>query len=282
VIVCLVWGTTYLAIRIALETLPPFIMSGYRWLAAGTLLVAILKLRGALLPPPAAWPSLAILGVLLIGVGNGAVVWAEQSIPSGLAAVLVAASPFWIVAVERLRPDGEVLTVRGIAGLAVGFVGIVVLVWPDLDVSSGTGFMMGVVSTQIACVGWAIGTSYSRRRRRDENVLAAAAVEMVFAGAALTALGLCLGEPAAPSFTARTAGALVYLLLAGSIGAFTAYNYALKYLPVSTVSLYSYVNPIIAVVLGTIVLDEPFSWRIVMAAGFVLAGMAMVRGGPKG
>jgi drug/metabolite transporter (DMT)-like permease len=277
-IVCLVWGTTYLAIRIGLETLPPFIMSGYRWLAAGALLVGLLKAGGAVLPPRTSWPSLAVVGFLLIGVGNGAVVWAEQIIPSGLAAVLVAASPFWIVAVEQLRKDGETLTLRRTIGLVVGFFGIVVLVWPDLSLSSGRGFVFGVIATQIACFGWAVGTSYSRRRRRDENVLAAAAVEMVFAGAALIGAGLLLGEPAAPSFNPRTATAFVYLLLAGSIGAFTAYNYALKHLPVSTVSLYSYVNPIIAVVLGTIVLDEPFSSRIVVAAAFVLAGMGMVRG----
>jgi drug/metabolite transporter (DMT)-like permease len=276
-VVCIVWGTTYLAIRIGLETLPPFLMTGYRWLAAGVLLIAILKIRGAELPPLRAWGQLALLGILLIGFGNGAVVWAEQIIPSGLAAVLVAASPFWIVGVEQLRADGEPLGRRRAAGLVLGFAGIVILVWPELSFSSNGAFLSGVFATQVACLGWAVGTSYSRRRGREENVFAAAALEMVLAGATLVVAGFALGEPLAVSVNGRTGSAFVYLVVAGSIGAFSAYHYALKHLPVSTVSLYSYVNPIIAVVLGTLVLDEPFTPRVVVAAAFVLAGMALVR-----
>jgi drug/metabolite transporter (DMT)-like permease len=162
-------------------------------------------------------------------------------------------------------------------GLAVGFAGIVLLVWPELRVASGRAFLHGVVATQVACLGWAVGTSHSRRRRRDENVLAAVAIEMVLAGLVLVIVGLVLGEEPAVSFSLRTAGAFVYLIVAGSIGAFTAYTYALKHLPVTTVSLYSYINPIIAVALGTILLDEPFSPRIVLAAAAVLCGMALVR-----
>lgn len=276
-VVCIVWGTTYLAIRIGLETLPPFLMTGYRWLAAGVLLIAILKIRGAELPPLRAWGQLALLGILLIGFGNGAVVWAEQIIPSGLAAVLVAASPFWIVGVEQLRADGEPLGRRRAAGLVLGFAGIVILVWPELSFSSNGAFLTGIFATQVACLGWAVGTSYSRRRGREENVFAAAALEMVLAGATLVVAGFALGEPPAVSVNGRTGSAFVYLVVAGSIGAFSAYHYALKHLPVSTVSLYSYVNPIIAVVLGTLVLDEPFTPRVVVAAAFVLAGMALVR-----
>jgi len=276
-VVCIVWGTTYLAIRIGLETLPPFLMTGYRWLAAGVLLIAILKIRGAELPPLRAWGQLALLGILLIGFGNGAVVWAEQIIPSGLAAVLVAASPFWIVGVEQLRADGEPLGRRRAAGLVLGFAGIVILVWPELSFSSNGAFLSGVFATQVACLGWAVGTSYSRRRGREENVFAAAALEMVLAGATLVVAGFALGEPLAVSVNGRTGSAFVYLVVAGSIGAFSAYHYALKHLPVSTVSLYSYVNPIIAVALGTLVLDEPFTPRVVVAAAFVLAGMALVR-----
>jgi drug/metabolite transporter (DMT)-like permease len=275
--VCIVWGTTYLAIRVALETLPPFLMSGYRWLAAGALLTLGLWFRGAALPPRHAWRQLAMLGILLIGVGNGAVVWAEQVVPSGLAAVLVAAAPFWIVGVEQLRADADPLEPRHAIGLTVGFAGIVLLVWPELRVASGRAFLHGVVATQVACLGWAVGTSHSRRRRRDENVLAAVAIEMVLAGLVLVIVGLVLGEEPAVSFSLRTAGAFVYLIVAGSIGAFTAYTYALKHLPVTTVSLYSYINPIIAVALGTILLDEPFSPRIVLAAAAVLCGMALVR-----
>ena len=281
VVVCLVWGTTYLGIRIALESIPPFLMAAFRWLAAGTLLISVLKLRRERLPGPESWGPLAVLGLLLIGVGNGAVVWAEQTVPSGLTAVLVAAIPFWMVAIERFMPAAEPLTSGKLAGLVVGFGGIILLVWPELQVGGGGGrsFAAGAAATQLACLGWAIGSSYSRRRHPAENVLGAAAFQMLFAGAALLLLGLLLGELSVLAFTPRTSAALLYLVLAGSVAGFTAYAYALKHLPVSTVSLYAYVNPVIAVVLGTVVLSEPMSPRILVAGGVVLAGMAMVRRG---
>jgi drug/metabolite transporter (DMT)-like permease len=278
-VVCLVWGTTYLGIRIALESIPPFLMAAFRWIAAGALLVAALKLRREPLPRVETWGALAILGLLLIGVGNGAVVWAEQTVPSGLTAVLVAAIPFWMVAVERFMPGAERLTAGTLTGLVVGFGGIVLLVWPELQIGGSRSFLAGAVATQLACLAWAIGSSYARRRSPAENVLAAAALQMLFAGLALLALGLLLGEQAGLAFTRRTAGALAYLVLAGSIAGYSAYAYALKHLPVSTVSLYAYVNPVIAVVLGTLVLSEPMSPRIAIAGGIVLAGMAMVRRG---
>ena len=130
--ICVVWGTTYLAIRIALETLPPALMGAMRWIAAGTLLSTMLRARGERLPEWRAWPSLALLGVLMIGVGNGGVVWAEQTVPSGLTAVLVSSTPFWIVGIERVMPNGDALTLRRLAGLSLGFSGIVLLVWPFL------------------------------------------------------------------------------------------------------------------------------------------------------
>ena len=159
--VCLVWGTTYLGIRIALETIPPFLMAAFRWTIAGSLLLLGLVAAGKKIPGPRAWPSLLALGVLLMGFGNGAVVWAEQSVPSGLTSVLVAAAPFWMVGIERLMPDAEALTTGQLVGLAVGFGGIVLLVWPELRLEGSTGFVTGAADTQLACLGWAIGSSYS-------------------------------------------------------------------------------------------------------------------------
>jgi drug/metabolite transporter (DMT)-like permease len=280
-IVCVVWGTTYLAIRISLETLPPLLMAAIRSIVAGGLLVTVLAIRGVRLPRPPAWPTLAVLGILLLGVGNGAVVWAEQTVPSGLTAVLVATSPFWMVGIDSLMPHGEPLTPRRTAGLLVGFGGIVMLVWPDIQVGGGRAFLGGVIAAQIACIGWAIGSAYARHRGRghasDENVLATAAFEMLFGGVFLLAAGLAMHEAPRLVFTPRTGGALAYLIVFGSIGGFTAYAYALKYLPVATVSLYAYINPVIAVVLGTLILKEPFSWRMAVAAAVVLAGTALVR-----
>jgi len=280
--VCFVWGTTYLAIRIALETIPPLLMGGVRFLAAACLMMIWLKSRGELFPSLRALPALVVLGVLMLGFGNGGVVWAEQTVPSGLTAVLVAMSPFWMVGIDALTPHGERLTFRRVAGLVIGFTGIVMLVWPEIRIGEGgRGFLVGVVAAQIACLGWALGSIFGRRRghtnARDENVLVTATFEMLFGGLFLFTAGAARGELGWLSFNARTAGALVYLTLFGAIGGFTAYAYALKHLPVATASLYAYVNPVIAVVLGTLILKEPFSARMGVAAAVVLIGMALVR-----
>ena len=252
-------------------------MGTIRWLLAGGLIASILKFRGDALPPRRAWPALATLGILMIGFGNGAVVWAQQTVPSGLTAVLVSTTPFWMAGMERLMARGERLSARRVLGLVVGFCGIVLLVWPDLRLSGGGAFLAGVLATQVACCGWALGSSYSRRRASGENVMAAAAVEMLAAGFCLAIPATLRGEWADLHFNGRTLGAILYLTLAGSIVGFSAYGYALKNLPISTVSLYAYINPVIAVLLGAIVLREPFGARIAVACAVVLAGTALVR-----
>jgi drug/metabolite transporter (DMT)-like permease len=275
--VCVLWGTTYLAIAIALETLPPLFMAGFRYIVAGALLVAVLKVRGETMPPPGAWGRLAVLGILLLGFGNGGLVWAEQTIPSGFAALLVAMTPFWMVGIDSLMPGAERLTRSRIVGLFVGFAGVLMLVWPEIAAGGGRGFLQGVIAAEIACVGWALGSSYARRRKPDENVLVVAGYEMLFGGLFLVAGGAFRQEWRMVTFTTRTFAAWLYLVFFGGIAGFSAYAYALKHLPVSTVSLYAYVNPIIAVALGTLVLGEPFSPRVAVAAVVVMAGMWMVR-----
>jgi len=283
VAVSLIWGTTYLGIRIALESIPPFTMAAARWLVSGGLLALFLRLRGERLPPRRSWRALAVLGLLLLGFGNGGVVWAERTVPSGLTAVLVAASPFWMVGVEACMPSGETVKRRQLVGLLVGFAGIVLLVWPELHVPAqdASGFLNGVVGTQLACLGWAIGSAYSRRHAPEANVLAATSYEMLFGGLFLLAAAVVRREldPAA-AFTPRSVAAVGYLILIGGIAGFSSYAYALKHLPVATVSLYAYVNPIIAVVLGVIVLHEAFNVRMAVAAAVVLAGVVLVRQAP--
>src|SRR5262249_34173395 len=154
--------------------------------------------------------------VLLIGFGNGGVVWAERTVPSGLTAVLVAMSPFWMVGIDAFMPDGDKLTLRRGVGLVIGFIGIVVLVWPELHVSGAGGFLTGVIAAQIACLGWALGSTYSRRAGREENVLGTAAFEMLFGGLAMLAVALARDEQTALSFTPRTAAALAYLTFVGA------------------------------------------------------------------
>lgn len=277
--VCIVWGTTYLAIRISLETMPPMLMGGLRWLLAGTLLAAYVIATGERLPGPKRWGGIALLGFLMLGLGNGGVVVAEQWVTSGLAAVIVASNPFWMAAVEASLSDGERLRPNVVAGLVIGFTGIVVLVWPDLTLNAGgrQGFLAGVIALQIASIGWSLGSAYSRRHTRTENVLALTACQMLAGGFLMTAAGTVLGEWSHLSFTAGTTLALVYLSTIGAIGGLVAYNYALRHLPVSFVSLYAYINPVIAVALGVLLLHESFDSRMAVAAVLVFGGVAVVR-----
>ena len=278
--VCVIWGTTYLAIRIALETIPPALLGGIRYAAAGALLAGILLFRGEPMPRLSTWPGLALLGFLMIVLGNGGVIWAEQTVPSGVAAVIVASAPFWLNGIESLLPGGERLSPRTLVGLAVGFGGILLLVWPDLTAAGAAGrqFLLGVIAIQVAGIGWSLGSLYSRRHARHENALAASALQMIFGGLMMLVLATLHGEWPALAWSARSVGAEIYLILAGSLAGYSAYVFALKYLPISTVSLYAYVNPVIAVILGALVADEAFGWRVVTSAALVFAGIAIVRG----
>jgi drug/metabolite transporter (DMT)-like permease len=280
-VVCLVWGTTYLAIRVAIESLPPLLMSGIRWMIAGGCLVAFFRIRGERLPDYCAWPSLALRGALLVGLGNGAVVWAEQTVPSGLTSVLVAVAPFWMVGIDALVGDGRSLTARHWAGLLVGFTGILLLVSPELGTDlSGRAFARGFVSTQLACAGWALGSIYARRGASlasGGSSRTVPAYEMLFGGIALFSVALMLGERAQTGVTLRSAAAAAYLVVFGSIVAFSCYRYALQHLPVATVSLYVYVNTVIAMLLGTVVLGERFSWQMGIGAVVVLGGIALAK-----
>jgi drug/metabolite transporter (DMT)-like permease len=292
--VCLIWGTTYLGIRVSLESVPPALMGGLRWTVAGSLLALYLAARGKPLPPRSQWGGIARLGFLLLGLGNGGVVFAEQWVPSGLAAVMVATAPFWMAAVEACLPDGERLRLGGVAGLIIGFSGIVLLVWPDLTLENAgsRGFLAGIVALQVAAIGWSIGSSYSKRQGRKsadardgshadadtpDAVLGSTAYQMLAGGLIMVAAGTARGEWGDLFFTTRTSVAMIYMSTIGAIGGFVAYTYALRHLPVSFVSLYAYINPVIAVALGILVLHEPFTWRMASAAALVFAGVAVVR-----
>ena len=280
IVVCLVWGTTYLAIRVALETIPPASVGAIRFIIAGILLAVILAARGVPLPARAHWRGLAIVGILLIGVGNGMVVVAEQWVPSGIAAVVIATTPFWMAGLEALIPGGERFSRRTLIGMTIGFAGILLLLWPDLMAGGSVGrqFLYGLVALQLAEIGWSGGTAYSRRHAREENALAAAALQMIFGGSAMLVVAVAGREWGNLHFTARTAAAELYLIVVGSLVAFPAYIYALKHLPVATVSLYAYINPVIAVLLGALLLGEPFGMRIIIASALVLLGVGVVRG----
>jgi drug/metabolite transporter (DMT)-like permease len=281
--ISVIWGTTYLAIKLALETIPPFAMGGLRYVAGGAILALLLRARGVGLPPLRDWPPFAVIGLLMLGFGNGGVTYAEQFVPSGLAAVMIATTPFWMTGVDALVGNGERLGMRKIVGLAIGFSGIIVLVWPDLVASAsggagyGTGFGAGIIALQLACIGWAFGSSYAKRLSQTADVLASAAMQMMFGGAWMLLAATVAGEWPRLHFNVATSASLLYLILAGSVAGYAAYAYALKYLPVSTVSMYAYINPVIAVALGTVLLGEPFHARMLVAAAIIAAGILIVR-----
>lgn len=279
VAISVIWGTTYLGIRVGLEAFPPALLGGVRWTTAGVLLAAAATAGGEGLPPRATWRDLALQGLLMIGFGNGLVNWAEVSVPSGLAAVVIATSPFFMAGVEALRADGERLTWRVVAGLVVGFAGILVLVWPDIRGGGGSSFrfLTGLIALQGACLAWAIGSSFSKRHPHGPSVIGSTAVQMIFGGLIMLAWGTVAGEWPGVHLAGRGVWATAYLIVVGAIGGFVSYVYALQHLPVATVSLYAYVNPLIAVVLGAILLDEAFGPRTLGAMALVFTGIALVR-----
>jgi drug/metabolite transporter (DMT)-like permease len=278
VTVCVIWGTTYVAITIALETVPVLLVAGLRWMFAGVVMSALMLATGRGLPGPRLWAPLALLGFLMNVVGNGFVVYAQQYVASGLTAVLIATTPFWSALIERLLPNGERFTTRSLTGLALGFAGIVVLVWPEMTNggAGGRAFVIGVIAIQLACVGWVIGTSFARRHELGDNPFPSTALQMVFSGIMLLSAATVHGDWAQLSLTPRTIAAMLYLSIAGSLIAYSAYIYAIQHLPLQLVSLYAYINPMIAVALGTLLLDEPLSARILVAAVLVFAGTWIV------
>jgi drug/metabolite transporter (DMT)-like permease len=277
--VCVLWGTTYLGIRIALESIPPALVGGFRYTAAGVIMCALLAIRGERLVSRVHWPALAVVGLLTICIGNGGVIWAEQWVPTGIAAVTVATTPFWMLAIEALGGAAEAWSVRLTSGLLAGFVGIVLLVWPDVTAggAAGRGQLQGIIALQVACIGWALGSALSRRRARDENVLSTAALQMLFGGLFMLAAGTARHEWGQVTFTLRSTLAELYLTIFGSIVGYSAYIYALRHLPTSTVALYAYANPVIAIAIGALLAAEPFGARVVAASLLVLTGSALVQ-----
>jgi drug/metabolite transporter (DMT)-like permease len=281
--VCFVWGTTYLAIRVAIETLPVFLFPGLRFTIAGLILMAIrLAMKDPFPRTAAEWGNLALIGALMVGVGNVAVVWAEHSVTSGFAALLVATAPFWMALMESVRASGERTSPRKVAGMAIGFAGVVILVAPELSGSKfDLGFLLGVLALQAGTIAWNFGSIRSKYHAPKTSPLMSAALQMILGGAMVALIGLLAGDAAHFRFNARTLAAFLYLVVFGSIIAYGAYVYALSHLKTSTVSLYAYVNPAVAVFLGWLILDEPLGWNAIAAMAVIFAGVALVQSGRK-
>jgi drug/metabolite transporter (DMT)-like permease len=278
-IVCVVWGTTYLGIRIAIETIPPLLLTGVRFTTGGLVMLAIARWRGETIPRDVrTLGNLAIVGLLMVGVGNLAVVWAEQWVPSGMAALLVATSPFWAAMLELFRREGERLDVRAGLGMAAGFVGVALLVTPgSAGASFGSHFILGALAIQLGAASWQFGSMRSKYHLKEVPLLASAALQMLFGGVVVLVMGMLIGELPRFHVNPRTFGALLYLTIAGSVIAYSAYVYALAHLPTTRTALYAYINPVVAVILGWLILNESLTWLSVIAMAVILAGVALVQ-----
>lgn len=272
-----IWGSTFLAIRFAIETLPPFLMAGARMVFAGSLLYGWARWRGAPRPSRVHWRSAALIGMFLLLVGNGAVVWAEQRVDSGLAALLVSVEPLWIVLLVWLRPGGERPTLRVIGGLLLGFAGLFLLVKP----SSATGGIdpLGAAVIVVGALSWAWGSLYGQRARLPESPLLTTGMQMLCGGGLLLLASLLAGEPAGfdpAAVSLRSLFALGYLVAFGSLVGFTAYVWLLRAASPVLVSTYAYVNPVVAVFLGWVLAGEPVTLGTLVAAAVILSGVALI------
>jgi drug/metabolite transporter (DMT)-like permease len=277
-VVCVVWGTTYLFIRIALETLPPLLLTGSRYIAAGSIMLVIARLRGVALPRDRrTLASLALVGFLMVGLGNLAVVWAEQWVPSGFAALFVASAPFWMAIIERFRAAGERLNVRSGIGMAIGFAGVAMLVLPGAGPKWSVSFLLGAIAIQVGSLGWQLGSARAKYNLAHVPFLASVALQMLFGGVMVAVAGVALGETSRFVLTPRTFGALAYLVIVGSVITYSAYVFALTHMRTMHSSLYAYVNPVVAVFLGWLVLSEPLTPLSIVAMIVILGGVAMVQ-----
>jgi drug/metabolite transporter (DMT)-like permease len=281
-LVCVVWGSTYLAIRIGVQELPPLLFAGVRFLIAGALLAGLVLLSGGRLPArPRDWGVLAVVGLFLLLGGNAVVVWAEQFVESGPASVFVAAVPLWAAFFDAMIPGGStVFTWRVALGLALGFFGSALLAGVSpTDLLSAD--LKGPIALTLASASWALGSVYSKRRPTESSPYAASALQMLAGGAAITLLGLIGGEAGQWHTTTRGLSALAYLVVFGSIVGFTAYAYALRHASATVVGTYAYVNPVVAVLLGWLVLGEAITGRTIAAMVLILGAVLMIQLAPK-
>jgi len=277
--ICIVWGTTYLVIRIGVSDLPPMLFAGIRWIIAGVLMTILLNLRHYKLPALKDLKHLAVVGILLLGVGNGLVVVAEQWLPSGLTALILSTQPFWIVGMEYFLPDRPKINLFIIAGLLLGTAGVIIIFARDLNIAFDFNIVIGGICLLGAVIAWSVGSLYWKYKKSDVRPLMGASIQMLIAGVLQTTLGLILGEQNGFHLTQNGVFALGYLIVFGSILGYASYIYTVTKLPLSLVSTYAYINPIIAILLGWYILDEPLTITVFIASGLILIGVALVKRG---
>ena len=267
------WGATYLAIRFAVEVLPPFLMVGTRFLVAGSILYLWARKGGAPRPDVSQWKSAAAIGLLILVFGNGLVSWAEQKIPSGLTALLAATVPFWMVILDWMRPRGVVPSGKVVLGLMIGFVGVAMLFQPWHSAEGGRLDLLSTAMLLVATFSFATGSLYSVGANLPSSPILSMGMEMLAGGFIAMWVGMLRGELADvefSTFTVRSLLALTYLILFGSLVGFNAYMWLLRVCAPAWVSTYAFVNPVIAVFLGWALGGEPLTARTLLAASLII------------
>jgi len=275
----LIWGSTYLAIRFAVESLPPFLMLSARFLTAGVLMYGFLRLRGAARPGFRLWIGALVVGGLLLLGGTGAVGWAEQWIPSGLAALIVAIVPVWMVLLDWIGPAKHRPRPAVIVGLVLGLCGVALLVGPVDLAGGGRMVFLGSLGVVLGTLSWATGSVYGRHLPHPRSPWLAASMQMTAGGLLLCIAGTLAGEWArvhVSAVTTRSLLSLAYLIVFGSLIAFAAYIYLLRHAAPARVGSYAYVNPVVAVFLGWALADEPVTARTLIAAAIILTGVVLI------
>ena len=277
--VYVIWGSTYLAIRIGVETIPPLMLAGLRHFTVGVVLYPLLRWKTGVRPTAVHWKTAAVTGCLLMFVGNGAVCWAEQVVPSGITALLVAMVSLWLVIVDWLRPRGHRPVPKVLFGIVLGFAGVALLVGPAHLGGAERVDLGGVAVLVVACFGWACGSIYSKHGGMPTSALLGVAMQGLVGGAVLLFAGLVSGEfhrfdLAAVSW--RSWVALAYLAVIGSGVGFTAYLYILQKSTAARVATYALVNPVVALFLGWLIAGEVISLRTIVAAVIILAAVVLV------
>jgi len=284
--VYLVWGSTYLMIRFVVETLPPFLSAGLRFVVSGIILLAWRRLAGDAVPTWRQWRSAAIVGTLLLLGGNGLVCWAEQTVPSGVAALIIGAVPLFLVIADALRPNGVRPTLRVLAGLFIGFAGIYLLVGPTAYSDGMPLNMAGVAALLLASLLWAAGSIYSKTADLPKSALMTTGAEMLAGGLALLVVSVLSEKWSVFSLAQVSIDswlALAYLIVFGSMIGFASYAWLLQNAPISLVATYAYVNPLVAVFLGNWFAQEPLTPHILSAAAIIIGAIVFMnssRGSP--
>ncbi len=282
--VYLIWGSTYLAIHYAIQTLPPFLMAGARFFLSGLILALALLARGAPRPSRADWRGAAVVGVLLLAGGNGSVVWAQQRVPSGITAMLIATTPFWMIFLDRL--SGGLRRISPLSALAalVGFAGVFVLLFPKGFGGMGAVPLVPALAILGAAFWWALGSTLSRFLRMPASPWWSTALQMLCGGAFLLVFGTLRGEWAGfepARISAGSAAAWLYLIFFGSIVGYSAYLWILRHSTPTRVSTYAFVNPIVALLLGWAVAGEALGPRTILAAALILPSVVVLIGGKE-